>query len=128
MVCSGFPLVFPQLPLSGDRTLTNKTWRYTYAISWYDYILVFIFMLTFCIQIGGKILRTETFRNDVIKVTPSAGVTFSTFLGFSWNEWVYILTCIYTVIQIGWLLYKMYKAIKEEQINSKVESTQKNIQ
>nr|DAQ16447.1 MAG TPA: holin [Caudoviricetes sp.] len=71
-------------------------------------------MLAFCIQVGGEILRTETFRNDVIKVTPSAGVTFSTFMGFSWNEWVYILTCIYTIIQIGWLLYKMYKAIKEE--------------
>lgn len=59
-------------------------------------------------------MRAETFKNDVIKVTPSAGVTFTTFMGISWNEWVYILTCIYTVIQISWLLYKMYKAIKEE--------------
>ena len=87
---------------------------YIYAISRYDYILVFIFISVTCVQIGGETLRAETFKNDVIKVTPSAGVTFTTFMGISWNEWVYILTCIYTVIQISWLLYKMYKAIKEE--------------
>lgn len=39
-----------------------------------------------------------------VKVAPPLGVTGTLFLGLPLNEWLIILTIIYTVLQIGFLL------------------------
>lgn len=45
---------------------------------------------------------------DGLKWVPSVLVTSSTFLGISWENWVYILTAIWTLLQIGdWVWEKV---------------------
>lgn len=39
--------------------------------------------------------------NDALKWVPGGIVTSTTLLGISWENWVYILTAIYTMLQIG---------------------------
>lgn len=39
--------------------------------------------------------------NDTLKWVPGGIVTSTTLLGISWENWVYILTAIYTMLQIG---------------------------
>lgn len=48
--------------------------------------------------------------NDTLKWVPGAVVTSTTFLGISWENWVYILTAIYTMLQIGdWVWNRVTK-------------------
>ena len=48
--------------------------------------------------------------NDTLKWVPGAVVTSATFLGISWESWVYILTAIYTMLQIGdWVWNRVTK-------------------
>lgn len=45
---------------------------------------------------------------DGLKWVPSVLVTSSTFLGISWENWVYILTAIWTMLQIcDWVWEKV---------------------
>lgn len=45
-----------------------------------------------------------------LKITPAIGGTL--WAGFTLNEWVAIITIIYVLLQIGLLLPKYYKHIK----------------
>lgn len=46
------------------------------------------------------------------KVAPPVVVSSGHFLGVSWEQWVFILTAVYTLLQIGdwvWIKIKAYK-------------------
>ena len=45
---------------------------------------------------------------EAAQMTPPVAVTATAIMGFSLQEWVYIATIIYTVIQIARLFPKMY--------------------
>jgi hypothetical protein len=47
------------------------------------------------------------------KSAPPAAVSGAVLLGMSLNEWVLCVTLIYTVIQIGLLVRKIVKGIKD---------------
>lgn len=56
-------------------------------------------------------IDSET-ANTVLKVAPPVVVSSGHFLGISWEQWVFILTAIYTLLQIGdwvWVKIKLYK-------------------
>lgn len=44
----------------------------------------------------------------VAATTPPIVVSASTYMGISFQEWVYILTALYTLVQIARLLPKLY--------------------
>lgn len=45
-----------------------------------------------------------------LKVAPPVLVSGGHFLGITWEQWVYIATFVYTVLQIGDWCYSKYKA------------------
>ncbi|MGL6086416.1 MAG: hypothetical protein ACRC29_10935 [Enterobacterales bacterium] len=48
-----------------------------------------------------------------MKVAPPVVVSSGHFLGISWEQWVFILTAIYTFLQIGdwvWTKIKVWRA------------------
>lgn len=47
--------------------------------------------------------------NQGTKLVPTAAVSGLSLLGVPIQEWVYILTILYTVLQIGVLLYGLWK-------------------
>ena len=55
---------------------------------------------------------------DGLKWVPSVLVTSSTFLGISWENWVYILTAIWTLLQIGDWVWEKVKARREKREQS----------
>lgn len=53
---------------------------------------------------------------ELLKWVPSALVTSTTFLGISWESWVYILTAVYTAMQMAdWIWIRIKKRRKDEQ-------------
>lgn len=61
---------------------------------------------------GGNTGTTDT----VLKALPPAVVSSTTLFGISWNNWVLILTAIYTMLQIGdWVYtkFKLWRATRE---------------
>lgn len=55
---------------------------------------------------------------DGLKWVPSVLVTSSTFLGISWENWVYILTAIWTLLQIGDWVWGKVKARRKKREQS----------
>lgn len=55
---------------------------------------------------------------DGLKWVPSVLVTSSTFLGISWENWVYILTAIWTLLQIGDWVWEKFKARRKRREQS----------
>lgn len=54
--------------------------------------------------------------DPLVKWSLPALVTGSTFLGISWENWVYLLTAIYTILQIGdwvWNKIKLWRDSRE---------------
>lgn len=47
--------------------------------------------------------------NEAVKILPPVTVAGVTFLGFNLQEWVYITTIIYTVLQVVITLRGLYK-------------------
>jgi len=47
-------------------------------------------------------------RSEIVKSIPPAGVSILSCAGIPLSEWVYIVTLIYLLIQIGWLIAKIY--------------------
>ena len=47
-------------------------------------------------------------KNEAFKAIPPAGVSILSCAGIPLSEWVYIVTLIYILIQIGWLIAKIY--------------------
>lgn len=55
---------------------------------------------------------------DGLKWVPSVLVTSSTFLGISWENWVYILTAIWTLLQIGDWVWEKVKVRRKKREQS----------
>lgn len=56
-------------------------------------------------------IESETL-STVVKVAPPIAVSGGHFLGISWEQWVYILTAVYTLLQIGdwfWIKFKAWR-------------------
>ncbi|MGL5456738.1 MAG: hypothetical protein ACRDB3_17855 [Citrobacter telavivensis] len=54
--------------------------------------------------------------STAVKVAPPVVVSSGHFLGISWEQWVFILTAIYTLLQIGdwvWNKIKVWRARRE---------------
>jgi hypothetical protein len=47
---------------------------------------------------------------EAVKASPPIAVLGATVYGMTLQDWVFVLTLIYLVIQIGWLLWKWWKA------------------
>lgn len=56
-------------------------------------------------------LNSELVDNGV-KLAPPALVSGGYFLGISWDNWLVIMTLIYTVMQMGWFIYEKIQTIK----------------
>jgi hypothetical protein len=50
----------------------------------------------------------KTVSKEVGAMAPPVTVTITTILGYTLQEWVYIMTMLYTAIQISRLFPKMY--------------------
>lgn len=51
--------------------------------------------------------------STIVKVAPPVVVSSGHFLGVSWEQWVFILTAIYTLLQICDWVWNKIKAYKE---------------
>lgn len=47
-------------------------------------------------------------------ITPPASVTSLSVAGVPMEEWVYILTAIYTLVNLGWLIYKIWEKYRDK--------------
>lgn len=59
-------------------------------------------------------------RNELIKMTPPAGVSLTSFLGVPLSDWVYVATIIYILIQCCGLIYKTFCKKKGDEIDGNV--------
>lgn len=48
-----------------------------------------------------------------VKLAPPALVSGGYFLGISWDNWLVIMTLIYTIMQMGWFIYEKARTIKQ---------------
>lgn len=56
--------------------------------------------------------KTETLSETVARAAPPVAVSTFSFLGFSLQEWVYVLTILYTGIQILRMLPKAVRCFR----------------
>ena len=57
-------------------------------------------------------MESQDIRNEALRSAPAAGVIASTYLGFTLSDWVYIVTIVYMLVQIGWMGVKIYRSFK----------------
>ena len=57
-------------------------------------------------------MNNESVKGEIVKAMPAVGVSALTVLGVPLSEWVYILTIIYLMTQIGWLGLKIWKKLR----------------
>lgn len=57
-------------------------------------------------------INSELVDNGV-KLAPPALVSGGYFLGISWDNWLVIMTLIYTVMQMSWFVYEKIQTIKK---------------
>lgn len=57
-------------------------------------------------------LNNESVKGEIAKAVPAVGVSALTVLGVPLSEWVYILTLIYLIAQIGLLTLKIWKHLR----------------
>lgn len=57
-------------------------------------------------------MDNQEIRNELVKLSPPAGVSVTSFMGVPLSDWVYITTIIYILVQCGCLLYKTIKKRK----------------
>jgi len=55
-------------------------------------------------------------KTDTVLATPPVAVVTATLAGIALQDWVYILTCIYTVCLLGDWIWKKLKAWQERKI------------
>lgn len=48
-------------------------------------------------------------KEEIARLAPPASVSALSMFGVALSEWVYILTIIYLIVQIFWLVYKVYR-------------------
>lgn len=57
---------------------------------------------------------TGELAGEITKAAPPVSVTGLTLMGVSLNEWVLMMTLLYTVLQIGWFVYsKFIRKVKD---------------
>lgn len=49
---------------------------------------------------------------EAVKASPPVAVIAATAAGMSLQDWVFVLTLLYLGVQIGWLLWKWYRALR----------------
>lgn len=52
-------------------------------------------------------METEV-KTELMRLAPPAGVSVTSVLGIPLNDWVYLATIIYIIIQGGCLIYKTF--------------------
>lgn len=60
-------------------------------------------------------IMEDIMDNEIVKTTPPIGVSTLSLMGIPLSDWVYIVTIMYVLIQIGVLLYKTF--FKKEECN-----------
>lgn len=74
-------------------------------------------------------MTTETVHqaaDSALKVSLPVGVSASSFLGLGLDEWVYVVTIIYTVLQGAHLIYKWKRSHNKYKEDKNVKSEQDN--
>lgn len=61
-------------------------------------------------------MRKEEVLAEAVKSVPPVSVAGATVLGVSMQEWVLILTALYTLLQIAYFVRKSYKEYKDGRI------------
>jgi len=54
-------------------------------------------------------VNSHELKDEIAKAGPPVGVSAITAFGVNLADWVYILTVIYLIVQIVYLLYKFYR-------------------
>lgn len=54
-------------------------------------------------------MDSNDIRNEVLKMSPAAGVSVTSVMGVPLSDWVYIATILYIIVQSGCLIYKTFK-------------------
>jgi hypothetical protein len=49
--------------------------------------------------------------SEAVKASPPIAVIGATAYGMTLQDWVFVLTLLYLGVQIGWLLWKWYRAL-----------------
>ncbi|GBG55151.1 hypothetical protein SPFL3102_03587 [Sporomusaceae bacterium FL31] len=57
-------------------------------------------------------MENQDIKSELIKMTPPVGVSTASTLGLTLADWVLLATLVYTVIQTGWLVYKIVRHFK----------------
>lgn len=57
--------------------------------------------------------RTSEVAGEITKAAPPVSVTGLSLMGVSLNEWVIILTLIYTALQLAWFIYSKAKVLRK---------------
>lgn len=56
--------------------------------------------------------ETEKIKDEIARSAPPVGISALSLFGLNLADWVYILTIIYLIVQIAYLLYKIYRHCK----------------
>ena len=59
-------------------------------------------------------MDNQEIRNELVKLSPPAGVSVTSFMGVPLSDLVYIATIIYILVQCGCLLYKTIKNVNKK--------------
>lgn len=54
-------------------------------------------------------MNNDKIKDEIARSAPPVGVSALTLFGVNLADWVYILTVIYLIVQIVYLLYKIYR-------------------
>ncbi|OQS44863.1 hypothetical protein [Chromobacterium haemolyticum] len=54
------------------------------------------------------------FKSEIIKISPAAGVATTTIMGIPLQDWVYIVTIFYLILQVVALGFKIHDGNKKK--------------
>ncbi|OQS47809.1 hypothetical protein B0T49_12770 [Chromobacterium violaceum] len=60
------------------------------------------------------------FKQEVIKLTPAAGVATTSVMGIPLQDWVYIATIFYLMVQVVALCFKIRIQVQQQKQNKEV--------
>jgi hypothetical protein len=59
-------------------------------------------------------MENQEVKTELLKMAPPVTVSTGSILGLSLSEWVLFATLLYTVVQTGWLVYKIVRHFRTE--------------
>ena len=59
-------------------------------------------------------MNANDVKDEAARLIPPASISAMSCMGVALSEWVYILTIIYLLVQIFWLVYKIYRHCRKE--------------